>query len=188
MHNRVLAFFEKYSILSQNQFGFRKGKCCADAVSSLTEYLYESLNDMKFVVTIFVDLKKAYDTVNHVILLKKLELCGIRGDALKWFESYLSNRQQRVKIGTTFSDWNSVSNGVPQGSILGSLLFLIYLNDLSTIFSSLHVVIFSDDTCLSLSDNNHSKLISTFNSEFNKFYAWLVANRLSLNIQKNCIH
>ena len=170
--------------LSPKQFGFLAGKSCSDAVSLLTEFLYKSLNDKKFVVALFVDLKKAYDTVNHDILLKKLELFGIRGIPLKWFCSYLENRLHRVKIGECFSAYTHTMVGVPQGSVLGSILFLIYMNDLPAICNKLFSVLYADDTCFSLADSNYNNLISNFNEEMIKFRAWLSFNRLSLNLTK----
>ena len=184
MYNRVMSFFEQYSVLSNNQYGFKTGKSCSDAIISLTEKIYKSLNEKKFVITLFIDLKKAYDTVNHNILLEKLESYGIRGIALKWFENYLNGRKQKVKIGSLFSEWQNVNIGVPQGSVLGSLLFLVYINNLPTVSSILHSVLFADDTCLTLADDNYSNLINTFNSELKKLYAWLIKNRLSLNFEK----
>jgi len=141
----------------------------------------------KIVVTLFVDFRKAYDTVNHRILLNKLEIYGIRGTILKWFASYLSGREQRVKLDEKYSSWKPITIGVPQGSVLGSLLFLIYVNVLPLISNVLQSVLFADDTCLTLSDDNHSNLIIKFNQYLDKFYSWVVANRLSLNYDKTVL-
>ena len=101
MHKRLYKFFTKYKILSPTQFGFQKGSSCSDAISYLTEFIYDALNQKKFIVSVFLDLKKAYDTVNHNILLSKLSSYGIRGTALQWFRSYLSNRSQCVKVNAS---------------------------------------------------------------------------------------
>ena len=119
-------------------------------------------------VTLFIDLKKAHDTVNHSILLEKLDSYGIRGITLKWFESYLNGRKQRVKIGSMFSEWQNVNIGVPQGSVLGSLLLLVYINNLPTVSSIMPSVLFAGDTCLTLADDNCVNLDNTFNSELKK--------------------
>ena len=184
MYTRLSTFFKKFSILSVHQFGFRQKKSCFDAISSVTEYIYQALNQEKFVISLFIDLKKAYDTVNHEILLGKLYSYGIRGVVLKWFTCYLNNRIQRVKIGNFFSDYRSMSIGVPQGSVLGSLLFLAYINDLPNVSSILHSVLFADDTCFVLSGINSSNLIESFNRELEKVGRWLIGNRLSLNFTK----
>jgi len=104
------SFLEKYAILSAELFGFQKGKSCADAVASLTEYLHKALNHNKYVVTLFVDLRKSHDTIIHDILLQKLEAYGLRAVAGNWLRSYLNNRRQRVKIGNNFSSSRAVSN------------------------------------------------------------------------------
>ena len=184
MYRRVVKFLEKYKLLSHQQYGFTRGKSCVDAVSSLTEFIYKSLNASEYVVTLFIDLKKAYDTVNHTILLDKLYSYGLRGIVYEWFKSYLTNRQQCVKIGKKFSAMRKVMVGVPQGSVLGSLLFLLYINDLPEASSLFHFVLFADDTCLTLANKNYSTLMETFNTELQKVNSWMVTNRLSLNAEK----
>ena len=108
---------------------------------------------------------KVYDTLNRRILLEKLESYGIGGNALKWLENHLNGRKQRVKIGSMFSEWQTVNIGVRQGNVLGSLLFLVYINNLPTGSSILHSVLFAGDIFLTLADDNFSYLINTFNSE-----------------------
>ena len=184
VYERLLNFITKCNIITQQQFGFQKGLSCSDAISKLLEYIYSAINEKKFVISVFLDLKKAYDTVNHEILLKKLEAYGIRGVTLDWFKSYLSNREQCVRIDDCKSEYRNIDIGVPQGSVLGGLLFLIYINDLPSVSDKLISVLFADDTCVSLSDIDYTNLINDFNTELIKLHSWLNSNRLSLNLAK----
>ena len=131
-----------------------------------------------------MDLAKAFDSVNHKILLQKLEKYGIRGSALKFFESYLSNRWQYVKLNGNSSNLAPIDIGIPQGSILGPLLFLLYINDLPNA-SNFFVKLFADDTFLSLSSQNFNELKKKANFEIKKVHNWLIANKLTLNIKKS---
>ena len=184
MSLKLTTFFDKYSCITPNQFGFLKGKSCFDAVSSLTEYVYSALNSHEYVASVFIDLRKAYDTVNHEILLKKLSLSGVRGVQLKWFASYLENRSQCVAIGNHVSSYSNISIGVPQGSVLGSLLFLIYINDLPSVSDKLSVILYADDTVLSFSHPNFENMIQVLTCELEKVNNWLIMNKLSLNVSK----
>ena len=133
MHKRLYVFLEERNILFQNQFGFRKNNSTSFALINITEKIKETIDNKKYGCGIFIDLRKAFDTVNHEILLNKLEHYGIRGNALIWFKSYLENRKQYVSLNGECSESKYITCGVPQGSCLGPLLFLIYINDLPNI-------------------------------------------------------
>ena len=133
---------------------------------------------------LFLDLKKAFDTVDHEILLKKLNFYGVDSISLKWFQSYLTDRKQRTYVNGSLSDYGSTVCGVPQGSILGPLLFLIYINDLPASGLSSTPRLYADDTCLTLTSHDPNDLQIKLNSDLNKVQSWLQANKLSLNVKK----
>ena len=134
---------------------------------------------------LFLDLKKAFDTVDdHEILLKKLNFYGVDSISLKWFQSYLTDRKQRTYVNGSLSDYGSTVCGVPQGSILGPLLFLIYVNDLPASGLSSTPRLYADDTCLTLTSHDPTDLQIKLNSDLNKVQSWLQENKLSLNVKK----
>ena len=184
MHKRLYSFLEKHNILFHNQFGFRKNNSTIYALAQITEMIKESVDSGKFGCGIFIDLRKAFDTVNHEILLIKLEHYGIRGDMLNWFKSYLSNRKQYVSINGESSELLEISCGVPQGSVLGPLLFLLYINDLPNVSDVLNFYLFADDTNIYYESDSLQDLEKTINKELKKLHLWLNINRLSLNIDK----
>lgn len=182
---RMTKFMTKYSILSRCQFGFQKGRSTCDAVSSLVDFVYEQLNNKKHNIALFLDLCKAYDTVDHGILLDKLYCYGFRGTVWQWFRSYLSDRQHFVKIGSSVSDRATINISIPQGSVLGCYLFLLYINDLPKVSNLLKPFLFADDTALVGSGSNFEELVSEFNGELTCINGWLTRNKLSLNVNKS---
>ena len=184
MHKRLYRFLEICDALFCMQFGFRSGHSTDHALISLTETIKSSLDNKRFGCGIFIDLQKAFDTVNHDSLLQKLEHYGIRGTALKWFQSYLTNRKQFVSINGHSSSQRDMTCGVPQGSVLGPLLFLIYINDLPKSSKLLSFYLFADDTNIYFESDNLSTLAKKVNNELRKVRLWLDCNKLALNIDK----
>ena len=177
-------FLDKFNILSPNQFGFRPRISTADALLKFIDFQYNVLNDKKYSCNIFIDFRKAFDTVDHSILLRKLDAYGVRGSAHKLLTNYLFNRRQYVSIENTSSNEHTTNMGIPQGSILGPLLFLIYINDLPNVSKEFNTILFADDTTLSFKSNDLNSLIRHCNVELSKFFKWSCANKLSVNTDK----
>jgi len=176
-------FLETNKILSKWQFGFRSNHSTIHPLVHFLNKISDSLNTKKHTVAIFCDLKKAFDTCDRNILLNKLQKYGIDNTELQWFKSYLTNRKQFVTISNVNSPLREITLGVPQGSILGPLLFILFINDLplSSKFLSL---LFADDTTLLLSHENIDELIRLANSEFQKICEYFRMNRLVLHPDK----
>jgi hypothetical protein len=185
MSIKIKSFLSVNSILCKHQFGFRAGAGTADAILQFTDNVYDSLNNKESLAAVFLDFSKAFDTVNHRVLLSKLSHIGVRGAMHDWFRSYLNNRLQYVSLGTSAnSDSTTVNLGVPQGSILGPLLFLIYINDMSHSAESLQFIHFADDTTVFISGLAFDEVFRVMNEGLSTVDGWLIANRLSLNIAK----
>ena len=184
MYKRLLNYLEKENILFPSQYGFRKKHSTNLAAIELMTKISQAIDNNEYTAGVFLDLAKAFDTVNHEILLRKLDHYGIRGIVHDWFKNYLINRQQIVKYKLVKSDSMTIKCGVPQGSVLGPLLFLIYMNDISKCSKILSFILFADDTNLFYSHKNTDVLVKTMNQELRKITSWLSANKLSLNVKK----
>ena len=181
MYNRLYKFLLENNILYQKQFGFQNTHSTEHAILQLVNQITEAFSQGNYILGTFLDLSKAFDTVNHNILLEKLKANGIQSENLKLFRSYLSNRKQFILYVDFKPEMKIVKCDVPQGSILGPLLFLIFVNDLSNWTKVLDPVLFTDDTNLFCSDNNIRTLFETANQELSKINDWFLANKLSLN-------
>ncbi len=170
-------------LLHKNQFGFQKGKNTEQNLLLVTDFIANALNDGDYCVGVFLDLRKAFDTVPHDILLKKLKHLGVRGTALRWFKSYLENREQRVDIDGDLSDPREINISVLQGSILGPILFLCYINDLPN-SSKLLTFLFADDTQGLARGRNLPALLDEINVELKSWAAWFRSNKMKVNTSK----
>ena len=189
IYSRVYNFLVETNQLYQSQYGFRSGHSCQNAISELIGNILKHLEENKLNIGVFIDLSKAFDTLSHNILIRKLQKYGIRGTSLKWFESYLKDRSMRVKIpsgnGTMeYSTYYPLTYGTPQGSCLGPLLFLIFINDLH--YSVTHGIslLFADDTTMLHSHKDLRYLKWTLEEDLKNLMDWFKANKLTLNLYK----
>ena len=181
---RLLSFANKYSIFTEKQFGFLPKKNTFDAIFNLVEYIYNGINSRNSTIALFLDLSRAFDTVNHMILKQKLLLYGIRGNSFDFISSYLENRKQCVRKGKNLSSQVVTNIGIGQGTLLGPILFLLYVNDLPNISNNIEILLYADDTAIYKSYNNINNVIPHFNTELDLFKNWFFANRISVNFDK----
>ena len=190
--NQLYDHLTKHNLLFVGQYGFRKRHSTEYAALELVDRISNGLDNRKLPISIFLDLSKAFDTLDHQILLHKLYHYGIRNSALNWFSSYLTNRLQYIDIDGTKSNSRPLSTGVPQGFILGPLLFIIYMNDINAVSPKFTFILYADDTTMissmytftSVTRQDTACIADNINEELSKISDWLAVNKLSLNTSK----
>ena len=188
IYKRVYHYLTQYNLLYNSQYGFRAKHSTINAVTEFVGKVAEGFENGESTLGVFLDLSKAFDTIDHDILLYKLERYGIRGHCNQWFKSYLTGRTQQVKYNEVRSKALPVKCGVPQGSVLGPLLFIIYTNDIHRSLSESCCILFADDTTVYMTDSDQTKLATCMVQDMNTLCDWFKANKLSLNLDKtNCI-
>lgn len=184
INSRLTHFLQQKNIIVQNQYGFQKKKSTEMALLNIKDKIIDNIENKLFTLGLFLDFKKAFDSVKHDILLIKLSRYGVRGIALDIVKSYLENRMQYTKIGNATSHFGEITCGVPQGSILGPLLFIIYINDIANIPLTPDIILYADDTNVFFSGPDIDVLKSQANQWLENLSSWLSANRLNLNPKK----
>ena len=182
--NQLIFHLNTENILVSNQLGFRAGKTTTDCLVDLVDDITKVIDEGSYAVSIFLDLSKAFDTVNHSILLSKLDLYSICASENQWFKSYLSKWKQKVFINGVKANFYLLNSGVLQGSILGPFLFIVYINDMVRATNYFTVRLFADDTSLTAVGSDLDVLIQRINSELPPVYEWLCSNKITLNLSE----
>lgn len=186
--NRLTSYLNKFKIISNRQFGFVEGRSTQDAILSLYQHILQIFEQKKKALGIFFDMSKAFDTINHVALINKLYKIGVRGNALRWVETYLSNRTQRVRLlengKRIYSSKVNIKTGVPQGSVLGPLLFILYINDVPDVLGSAFVSLFADDASAIMAAEDISGISRDANRCVSRMREWCDSSGLVLNAEK----
>ncbi len=177
-------YLETNSLISPNQFGYREKMSTEDAIVQIVEDSKNALNQKKHTAVVFLDLSKAFDTVQHEILLQYLSKLNLGPSAVSLISNYISNRKQRVRLSGGYSDWLPLSSGVPQGSLLGPLLFLVYVNDIAKSIDKSKVISYADDTALYFSSESKSDLIKIVNTDLTRLTNYLSSLSLKVNVSK----
>ena len=191
MYSKTYNFLTKYNQIYSSQYGFRTGHSCQDAIAELIGEIARNLDEGLYTIGVFLDLSKAFDTLEHEVLFDKLAIYGIRGVALEWYKSYLRNRQLRVKCMVAssskqeYSDYEQVTYGTPQSSCLGPLLFLIFSNDLFRNLDYCNNLQFADDTTIYKGHRNLRYLIWCIENDLSNLDDWFRAKKLTLNVGKS---
>ena len=184
VHDQLYLFLADQNLLTPNQSGFRKQHSTGTALLHILDIMQRDIDGGKCCGVLFLDLKKAFDTVDHQILLEKMVSYGVEGNALQWFDSYLSNRQQRTLINDSLSEPKLVTCGVLQGSKIGPLLFILYINDLPDRILHCKVFLYADDTALYYAADNSRTIEDVLNTEMQNVSDWFMTNKLTLNSKK----
>ncbi|KAJ8017557.1 hypothetical protein HOLleu_44948 [Holothuria leucospilota] len=184
VHKALYEYLSKNKLLCDNQSGFRPAHSCETALINMVDTWLENIDKGLYTGIILIDLSKAFDTVNHDILLNKLKVYGCSNHALTWFTSYLSDRKQSVQIKNMLSKCSDIKIGVPQGSILGPLLFTLYINDLPNVLRYGRVDMYADDTTLSVSGGNINDIERKLTVDMAEITKWINKNKLALNVAK----
>ena len=185
MHKRLSTFLESNNLIYNSQFGFRSGHSCEYALLDAQNSIINALDKKQIAALLLIDFSKAFDMVDHDILLSKLEHYGIRGLSLEWFKSYLIDRQQYVHVNGHNSAKSTLKYGVPQGSILGPLLFIVYINDLPHISSIVKFILYADDANIILTGYTYTEIQNKIEILLTELLSWVNNNGLKLNIEKN---
>ena len=184
MHVRILNFLDSNNSLFDMQYGFRPGRSCEHAILNAQNTLLENLNKRQISILLLIDFSKAFDMVDHGLLINKLNHYGIRGPALNWLKSYLSYRKQYVSVNNSDSGILDIAYGVPQGSILGPLLFIIYINDIPEIASFAKFILYADDANIIITADSIDKAYDQLLSLTTNLVKWVHCNGLALNLKK----
>lgn len=182
--SRLITYLENNNLLSKNQFGFRPGLSTENALYNVSQFLYDSLDNGLKAIAVFIDFAKAFDTIQHDILLSILPNFGISNKSLLWFKSYLSNRQQIVKLNDVNSNASFIKYGVPQGSVLGPLLFILYVNAVCDLNIDGKLVTYADDTCLLFSGKSWADVHLKTTEGLNLTYKSICELGLTMNPEK----
>ena len=186
IYSRVYSFAQSQGIINPNQFGFRKSHSTSHAVNHSVKIIEDALKAQKHILGIFVDLSKAFDTIDHKILLTKLQRYGIRGNTHDLIKSYLSRRHQYTEVLGEKSESLTVEYGVPQGSVLGPLLFILYINDISRASKLGTFIMFADDTNIFVEGQTEAEAYSKGNELLREIHSYMVSNKLHINMSKCC--
>ena len=184
VHNHLYMYLTEFKLLLDEQSGFRENRSCETVLLKMTDYFLSNIDRGNLCGMVLVDLRKAFDLVNHELLLLKLDLYGCHGNELAWFRSYLSERYQCVKYDSVLSDPLPVTTGVPQGSILGPLLFIMFMNDAILEISEARIDMYADDSTVYVAGKCVADINRTLTTHSKPLYQWINANRMVLNADK----